>query len=193
MAKMKTKSNKNSEQNELVRENLRLRTEVQKLSDEICKCQARLKASVSQNDEYVERLKQHYETLEKVLQTLKEGEQKLADEISVNISFKILPLVEKLKKEGKADLQTLEAIEQHLKTICGDQGRRASPTVKYNLTSSELTIAQFVKKDYQAKEIAQRLGISSLTVYNHLRNIRKKLGITNNKLTLKNYLEKIKL
>ncbi|MFB2119911.1 response regulator [Parapedobacter sp. 2B3] len=55
---------------------------------------------------------------------------------------------------------------------------------KYKLTKREVEIIRLVCDDFHSKEIADRLFLSTFTVQTHRRNIVKKLGLDDSKISL---------
>ncbi|GGH04842.1 DNA-binding response regulator [Parapedobacter pyrenivorans] len=55
---------------------------------------------------------------------------------------------------------------------------------KYKLTKREVEIIRMVCNDYNSKEIADRLYLSTFTVQTHRRNIVKKLGLDDSRISL---------
>lgn len=53
-----------------------------------------------------------------------------------------------------------------------------------NLTTAELKVAKLIKKGKRTRDIAKRLNVSCSTVDWHRKNIRKKLGLTDTKISL---------
>jgi PAS domain S-box-containing protein len=57
-----------------------------------------------------------------------------------------------------------------------------------NLTPAEIKVANLIRRGNNAKEIAELMSLSPRTIYNHRKNIRKKLGIDNKETNLRSYL-----
>ena len=58
----------------------------------------------------------------------------------------------------------------------------------YNLTASELEIANMIKSGMKTSEIAGIRRLSRRTVETHRENIRRKLGLNNTSQNLRSYL-----
>lgn len=61
------------------------------------------------------------------------------------------------------------------------------------LTNTELDIARYVKKGLSIKKIADKMSVSERTVKNHRHSIRKKLNISNTRISLTKYLQSFPL
>ena len=60
--------------------------------------------------------------------------------------------------------------------------------VYLNLTPAEMQVAQLIRKGLTGKEIALQLSLSPATIATHRRNIRKRLGLKQKKINLRQYL-----
>ena len=94
-------------------------------------------------------------------------------------------------KKGYLDVgqrSYIDLIETHLQEI-------AKPLMKnlrqFNLTPKEIKVAMLVRKGKSTKEIAAILGISSGSIDVHGKNIREKLGRSNQKVNLQSYLDNL--
>ena len=113
----------------------------------------------------------------------------LEDTIIGNINDLVIPYLERVKKRttDKKACDHLSVLENNLNTITSSFFRRL--TTKYaNLTATEIEVANLVKNGKSIKEIADLLSISGKTVEVHRMNIRKKVGITNTKTSLRSHL-----
>lgn len=109
-----------------------------------------------------------------------------------NINELVMPYVDKLKTAplDKRYKTCLDIIEANLRDIRSEfTGRLISGA--YNLTSKELLVANLIREGKTTKEIAELLCVSSNTIDFHRNNIRKKLGITNEKVNLHAYLAQL--
>ena len=81
----------------------------------------------------------------------------------------------------------LNIIETNLNDITSAFSRRLSMDY-YDLTISELKVANFIKQGRKTREIAELLGLSSRTVEAFRMSIRKKVRIHNKKVNLRTFL-----
>lgn len=111
----------------------------------------------------------------------------------LNIERNIKPLLKRIKRsctgsqECKNLLNTLESNFENIST----NFIKTFEDLNIKLTPTESKICFYLKAGESSKEISKIFGISSNTINVHIKNIRKKLGIVNKKVTLKNYLNNI--
>lgn len=101
----------------------------------------------------------------------------------------IIPIIESLQHDK--GLRRYEAeltmLVKHLEDLTS--GLAADTKIATSLSFSELRIASLIKNGLTTEEIAKHLHISPSTMKTHRKNIRRKLGITNQKENLRNYLD----
>jgi PAS domain S-box-containing protein len=144
----------------------------------------------------------HKTELEKVNEELMESNQGLTalaknierrkeeaeKRVRETIRFKILPLLETLKKDKtigsrRADFDLMGA---YLHDLTLDAAGQPNPIFTLSLT--EMQVATMIKNGFSSKEIASQMGVSLATVKTHRRNIRKKMNIQHSDINLVAYL-----
>jgi len=134
-------------------------------------------------------LEQANTALKVLLKKRDEDKIELEDKMVLNVKELVLPFLEELKNRRLNDEQKglAEVIEYNLNDII-------SPFVKvlsskyYNLTPTEIQIANLIKQGKSSKEIAEQFKMSPRTVDIHRYHIRKKLGISSKKANLRTHL-----
>ena len=109
----------------------------------------------------------------------------LQEQVVTNVKKLAFPYVEKLKKSNLNNEQKIyaELIESSLDEIISPFSHQlSSPLI--GLTSTEIKIADLVKRGKTTKEIAAFANLSPKTIERHRENIRKKINIKNKKINL---------
>ena len=127
--------------------------------------------------------------LEVMLKQYDLNKKQLEQQILRNLSEKVSPVIERLKKSGLRDSQKkyIEVVEANIKEILSPCGPGIGLTLA-RLTSTEKTVANLVKQGKNTKEIAAFLQVATGTVNKHRENIRKKIGVTHKKQSLEKTL-----
>lgn len=126
----------------------------------------------------------------KVLLKQREADRvELERNVLSNIRELVDPYLEKLKTRGlgKDELFLIHIIEDNLKNIVSPFLKNLTIT-QFNLTPKELQVANLIVEGRTTKEIAGFLNISTGAIDFHRNNIRKKLGLNNQKANLRSYL-----
>jgi FixJ family two-component response regulator len=129
----------------------------------------------------------------KVLLKKREDDKKnLEDNYIHNAKTLILPYIEKLKKSDPSADQKfyIDIIELNIHEIVSPFAKQLSSSY-FNLTPTEIRVANLIKKDKTSKEIAESFNISESAIIYHRHNIRKKLGLNKKKINLKTYLQSL--
>jgi DNA-binding response OmpR family regulator len=131
-------------------------------------------------------------TLGVLLQRAEREKEELGDGIVSNVQKAILPYFEKLKslrlpEDAKKYIQILES---NLSEICSPLMRNLS-LQHAHISSMEVQVANLVKSGKSNKEISALLGVSLNTVMTHRHRLRSKLGLNQQKVNLRSYLNSI--
>lgn len=133
------------------------------------------------------RLEEINSALNVLLEKIKESSRNEHEMMYGNIRNFVLPYVSALKnmKINEKQKEYLELIEAHLFQI-------TSPLIhnlrQFDLTPTEIEVANLIKEGRSTKEIARLLNKSKTTVDFHRYKVRKKLGINNQRSNLQSYL-----
>jgi PAS domain S-box-containing protein len=124
-----------------------------------------------------------------LLKKREEDKIELEQTVLTNLNDMVKPYLERVKERARDPKQkdNLVVLEENLNAITSPFSYRLSSRY-LNLTSSEIEIANLVKQGQSTKEIADLLNVSSKTIEVHRLNIRKKLGLSNKKASLRTHL-----
>jgi len=124
-----------------------------------------------------------------LLRKREEDKSELEENMSFSVKDLIMPYLEKLKNtvSDQREMSYLDIIESNLNRIVSPFMTPKSSKF-YNLTPTQIHVANLVKQGKRTKEIAEILNLSTSTIDTHRDNIRRKIGITNKKINLRSYL-----
>ncbi len=124
-----------------------------------------------------------------LLEKRQEDKKELSDNLLTNVKEMITPYLEKIKKTKLNHQQKtiIIIIESYLNEIISPFSRKI-PLKYSDLTPTEIHVANLIRQGINSKEIADIMGLSPQTIYNHRKNIRKKLGLENMKTNLRSHL-----
>jgi len=81
----------------------------------------------------------------------------------------------------------LSIMESNLNEIISPFVRKM-PLKYLSLTPTEIRMANLIRHGRNSKEISLVMGLSLRTIYNHRKNIRKKIGIEDRNINLRSHL-----
>jgi len=186
---LRDKEGKPSEVLEISRdisEKVRDKNSLQKAHDE-------LEHRVNEKTKELEIEKSNLEEVNVALKVLldkrQEDKKETSDNLLTNVEELIVPYLEKIKKT-KLDVHQktiLSIIKSNLSTISSPFARKMSRAY-LNLTPVEIKVANLIRHGNNSKEISEIMNLSPRTIYNHRKNIRKKLGLEDKKTNLRSHL-----
>jgi PAS domain S-box-containing protein len=118
-----------------------------------------------------------------------EDKKTLESTVLANIRGLVFPYIEKLRSRSLNDSQTtcLNTIESNLNEVISPFLQKMTAMYAH-FTPMEIQVADLIKNGRTSKEIGELLKVSMGTVHTHRNNIRKKLGLSNEKTNLRTYL-----
>lgn len=126
----------------------------------------------------------------RVLLDRSKGDRKILEErLQRNVNELLMPTLDGLRTcglNGKGIL-FLDLLQSNLRDITSPFLSRLTSFYK-NLTPREIQVAGMIREGKRTKEIAEILGVSTVTVDSHRINIRTKLGLTGEKVNLRSHL-----
>ncbi len=134
-------------------------------------------------------LKEVNTALNVLLKNREEDQAHMEDIIVANVKDLVLPFIEKLGRSQLDEKQAtyVQIIQANIANIVSPFLRQI-PMKFFDLTPTEIQIADLVRKDKTTKEIAQILNASAKTIEAHRNRLRKKLGLTHQPIQLRDYL-----
>jgi len=124
-----------------------------------------------------------------LLEHREKDRKNLEENVLANVRKLVVPYVEELyyRKLDDRSRNVLGIIQQRLEEIVSPFLNRLT-SLNRLLTPREIDVAALVREGKTSKEIAELLSISVSGVDFHRKQIRKKLGLTNQKSNLRSYL-----
>jgi PAS domain S-box-containing protein len=135
------------------------------------------------------RLEEFNAALNVLLKKREEDKSELEESVLLNVKSLVVPYVEKLKSRLTGDQLTyLTILESHIREITTPFIKRLSEKY-FGLSPLEIQTVGLIREGKTTQEIAEMLCVSENTVSSHRFHIRKKLGLSNKKVNLRNYLK----
>ncbi len=118
-----------------------------------------------------------------------EDKKTLETRVLENVRRLVFPYIEKLRGRDLTDSQAtcLNIIESNLNEVVSPFLQKMT-ALYVHFTPTEVQVADLVKDGRTSKEIGEFLNVGKGTVHTHRNNIRKKLGLSNEKTNLRAYL-----
>ncbi|MBI5266126.1 MAG: PAS domain-containing protein [candidate division Zixibacteria bacterium] len=138
-----------------------------------------------------ESLNQKNAALRELIVQVNDSKKTLASHIQTNLRLVALPILERLGSRlddaGKNYLQMLrEALDDILSPHLTELKR-----IHPQLTPHEVDLCNLIKSGFTCKEIAEMRGRAEQTILKQRKLIRKKLGLADEKINLRNYLSSV--
>jgi PAS domain S-box-containing protein len=130
-------------------------------------------------------------TLQVLLKQREKDKEALEQKIVYNLKELVFPALDKIKNSTQKDkriMNLLDVIQQNLEEIVSPFSQKLSSRY-FKFTPTELNIANLIKHGKTTKDISETLFMAYNTVEFHRANIRKKLGISNQKVNLRTHLQ----
>ncbi len=159
---------------------------------EIAECkraQKKLKKNEKELKDKSAALEEVNSALNVLLKNREDDKNRMEDIIVANVKDLVLPFLEKLSQSRLDEKQAtyMEIIQTNMSSIVAPFLRQI-PMKFFDLTPMEIQIADLVRKNKTTKEIALILNASAKTIEAHRNRLRKKLGLTNQRIQLRDYL-----
>jgi PAS domain S-box-containing protein len=127
-------------------------------------------------------------TLRTIMEQREDDRREIERRIMTNIDDLIMPCVERLKGAAftKSTHALVQNLQENLQTLTSSFLSRIKTSA--HLTSTELQIADYIKKGKSSKQIGALMRLSPGTIDFHRNQIRKKLSLRGKKVSLQAYL-----
>ena len=131
-----------------------------------------------------------HDTILGAVMDLRTREQKKNESrIVETLTGSVLPYLKKLEQGHLDSVQALllDAVIENVNSLTVSHSPEMT-NILLNLTPTEMQIVELVRKGMTGKEIADHLNLSLATISTHRRNIRRRLGLNNKKINLRQFL-----
>ena len=150
-------------------------------------------AALLKSQQSLETKKRQLEEINTALKVLirhaEQEKREVEESVAANVLSLVEPHIHKLKLSGIDEKQAnhVAIIESTLKNLVSSFVR-TSVAMDLRLSPAEMQVANLIKQGMTSKEIAKYQGLSSQTVDKHRSHIRKKIGVTNKEISLRELL-----
>lgn len=134
-------------------------------------------------------LEQKTYALREIIEQVEIEKKIIKDNIMMNVEKIVMPILDRMKLNSES-VEYVDLLENIIENLTSSFGSEITK-VSYELTSREIEICSMIKKGLMNKEISYLLNISTRTIENHRKNIRRKLKIQNKNVNLSTYLKQL--
>ncbi len=140
-------------------------------------------------EEKQEQLKEMNTALKVLIRQSRQEKNELKENLTINFLGLIEPYFKQLKKTNLSGRQlgSIKVIEEILEDLTSPF-MCSSTAMNLKLSPAEFKIANLIKQGMTSKEIAGELNCSPQTIDKHRSNIRKKIGVKNKGISLRDIL-----
>jgi PAS domain S-box-containing protein len=130
--------------------------------------------------------------LKVLLHKSREARCELEGNMLSNVEELVMPYLDELalKISDRPEKVYLEIIKNNLRQITSSFSQNLISKFR-GLTPKEINVADLIKQGRSTKEIAELLHVSCYTIDTYRANLRKKLGIKNQKINLRSFLQSL--
>lgn len=128
--------------------------------------------------------------LRSVIESVKEEKHDMRVEFALQVRAQIFPALDRMIKEPLPKMRNSfgRFIKERLSALAGETGD-CFEDLLLKLSPREVEICRYIEAGKSTEHIAELLSITADTVRTHRRNIRRKLGLQGDKVSLISYLK----
>jgi len=131
--------------------------------------------------------------LREILHQIETEKTNIRKQLTANITHSVIPTLQSLKERSDSQMaKVFDIVEAELMDVVSPLLIRLMDASS-QLTPRELAVCGLIKNGLSSKEIARSLCISEETIRKQRQRIRKKLGISNQKISLPTFLASLNL
>lgn len=135
-----------------------------------------------------EMLKEKNIALKQILDHIENQKKNYRRRLTQELKGAVRPYLSRLKRNANLPTKDVEELQLMIETILS-RGSEESEDRLESLTPREKEICAMITDGLSSKEISERLVLSPATIHKHREQIRRKLGITNKRVNLSNFLK----
>ena len=156
--------------------------------DKLKKMEVALKKTLAELKEEKELLAKKNIAFQEAVKEIELEKNRLKDDVIINANHLILPIVKRIRLKDESSRKYLELLEKSLDELTSSFGRKLTLT-NFKLTPKEIEVCNMIRSGLTTKEMSELLNLSSKTLDQHRKNIRRKLGLSHKGTNLTSYLQ----
>lgn len=128
--------------------------------------------------------------LRTVIESVEEEKKDMHEDFALQVREQIMPALDRMIKEPLPQMRRSfgKFIKERLSALAGETGDHFEDLL-LKLTPREVEICRYIEAGKSSEHIAELLSIAADTVRTHRKNIRRKLGLQGNSVSLISYLK----